>query len=454
VILTSAYRRRWRPSRYWLAAVLSVAIFVFLVIGSVASVAIGPVPLRATLFGLPTVGCIVAATVFFLRGVRDQPTVRGRDLTRAGVLLLVGAFLWVSVLDAFTFTQAAGPGVAAACAAACLPTTALGLLVLRRLDRNEKEPWRLVLVATAWGAIVSTSLAFWGEALWDTVFTANLLPGPAAITSTAYSAGILEEVAKGVAVLLLYLVMRDEFDDVVDGIVYGAAVGFGFNFMESIGWMTHLYATYSSEGTGVASAIGMWYWRQVIGLFFGHAAYTALIGAGIGVARQLPRARQRLLVIACGFLAAIAAHFAWDAWEAVALAGVRDPLTLALLAHARYLFMVGPFVAVLLVMLAMGLQLEGVALRRALREEAESGSGAVQPAEVEVLMSPQRRFHARMSAFASSGLPGYLQVSRLQTAQLHLAMERWHRERQEMADPLAAENALREQVLALRGAAA
>jgi RsiW-degrading membrane proteinase PrsW (M82 family) len=454
VILASAYRRRWRPTRYWLAAALSVAIVAVLVVSSVASVAIGPVPLRATVFGLPAAGCVIAATVFFLRALHDHPTVRGRDLTRAGVLLLIGAFLWVAVLDAYTFTQAAGPGVAAACAAACVPTTALGLLVLRRLDRNEKEPWRLVLVATAWGAIVSTSLAFWGEALWDVLFTSNLLPGPAAATSTAYSAGILEEVAKGVAVLLLYLVMRDEFDDVVDGIVYGAAVGFGFNFMESVGWMTHYYALYSHEGTGVANAIGMWYWRQVIGLFLGHSTYTALIGAGIGVARQLPRVGQRVLVIVSGFLAAIAAHFAWDAWQAVVLAGVRDDVTLLLLAHARYLFMVGPFVAVLLVLLAMGLQLEGVALRRALHAEADTGSGAVRPAEVEILMNPQRRFQARMSAFASGGLTDYLRVSRLQTAQLSLAMERWHRERQEMADPMAAEDVLREHVLALRTATA
>jgi hypothetical protein len=59
-----------------------------------------------------------------------------------------------------------------------------------------------------------------------------------------------------------------------------------------------------------------------------------------------------------------------------------------------------------------------------------------------------------MSAFASGGLSAYLQVSRLQTAQLHLAMERWHRERQEMDGPMAAEDVLREQVLALRTAAA
>ncbi len=455
MILNSAYRRRWRPSRYGLAALLGVAVLAALVVSSVASLAIGPVPLRATAFGLPAVAFVVAATVFFLRALHDrEPASRGRELTRAGVLLLIGAFLWLSVLDVFTFIRAAGPAVAAACAAACVPTTAVGLLVVRRLDRNEKEPWRLVLVATAWGAIVSTSLAFWGEATWDLLFTSNLVPGPATDASTAYSAGIFEELAKGVAVVLLYLVMRDEFDDVVDGIVYGAAVGFGFNFMESVGYMTHIYALYAPEGTGAASAIAMWYWRQVVGLFFGHATYTALIGAGIGIARQLPRPRQRLLVIASGFLAAIAAHFAWDAWQAFVLAGAHDAVALVLLAHARYLFMVGPFVAVLLVLLAMGLELEGTALTRHLEEEARSGRGAVAPEDVQVLMSPRRRFRARMAALSRGGIGAYLRVSRLQTAQLDLAMERWHRQRHEIDEPLAAEEALRQQVLALRAAPA
>jgi RsiW-degrading membrane proteinase PrsW (M82 family) len=455
VIRTAAYRRRWRPSRYWLAGVLGGAILAVLVVSSVASLALGPVPLRATVFGLPAVAFVAAATALFVRALHDrEPAARGRDLTRAAVLLLIGAFLWLGVLDAYTFTRAAGPGVAAACAAACVPTTAAGLLVIRRLDRNEKEPWRLVFVAAVWGAIVSTSLAFWGEALWDLLFASSTIPGPAADASTAYSAGIFEELAKGTAVLLLYLLMRDEFDDVVDGIVYGAAVGLGFNFMESIGYMTHVYAILAPEGGGVSGAAVQWYWRQGIGLFLGHAAYTAMIGAGIGVARQLPLLRQRVVVIACGFLAAIAAHFAWDAWQTLTLSGAHGPAAQLLLAHTRYLFMVGPFAAVLLVLLAMGLELEGAALTRHLEEEAASELGAVRADEVHVLMSPRQRFRARAAALARGGPRAYLRLSRLQTAQLHLAMERWHRERREIDEPLAAEEALRGRVLALRGGGA
>ncbi len=456
MIEQAAYKRRWRPSRYWLAALIGGALFAVLVASSALSIALDSIPHRASLFGLPAIGLVVMATVFGLRAFRDrEPAVRGRDLMVAGVLFGLGICSWLLVLDVFTFTQAAGPGVAAVSALACLPTTGFGLLVVRRLDRNEKEPWRLVLVATAWGAIVATSLVIWAEALWDEGLGTRLVPGPALDVSSAFSAGIFEELAKGVAVVLLYLTMRDEFDDVVDGIVYGAAVGFGFNFMESITYMTHLYALYQPEGTSLAlaAAAGQWYQRQVLGLFLGHATYTALVGAGVGVARQLRGLHQRLLAIASGFLVAIAAHFAWDAWAQFFPVSPASPLAVAEV-HLRILVMVGPFTTVLLLLLGMGLHVEGTALARQLELEAEAGRGAVLPSEVAVLTSPWRRLGARLAAMARGGPVAYVRLARLQTAQIHLAMERWHRERQETDAPPAAEEALRRRVLELRAATA
>ena len=447
--MEAAYPRRWRPTRYGLAALLAGAVLILATASSILSILVSQVPARASIFGLPAVALVAAATYFGVRGLRDQErATRRRDRIRALVLFVAGLLLWLLVLDVFTFTQAAGPRVALLSALACLPTTAFGLFVIRRLDRNEKEPWRLVLVATAWGAIVSTSLVVWAESIWDYFAVRSLVPGPALDASIAYSAGIFEETSKGVAVLLLYLIMRDEFDDVVDGIVYGAAVGLGFNFMESITYMTHLYATFQPEGIGLEAAAAQWYSRQVLGLFFGHAAYTALIGAGIGVARQLPRLGQRVLCIVSGFLIAIAAHFAWDAWVQFYPIS-QTPFALVEI-HLRTLFMEGPFVAVVLLLLAMGLHVEGAALRRQLRAEAEAGTGAVDPGEVTILVSPWRRWRARLSRLGQQGLAGYLRLARLQRAQLDLAMERWHRERDEIDQPLEAEEHLRQHVLELR----
>jgi RsiW-degrading membrane proteinase PrsW (M82 family) len=440
VLPRAANLRHRRPARYLVAGVLAGLIFVALVASSSLSyISLARLPSRGALLGLPAVALVAAATWVGIRALEHDPADRRRHQLWAVTLLALAVLLWLLLLDVFLFTQEAGPAVAALCALACLPTTALGLWVVHRLDREQKEPWRLVLVATAWGAVVATSLVIWVESLFQSWSVHALVPGPGLDASNAFSAGLFEELAKGVAVLLLYLVMRDEFHDVVDGIVYGAAVGLGFNFMESVGYMTYLYSLFGPYAAGF-----QWYHRQVLDLFFGHATYTALVGAGIGIARQLPSRRQQLLAIACGWLGAIAAHFAWDAWLTFFPLGT-GAITL-LQIHLRVVAMNGPFTAVLAVLLVMGRRIEGRNLRRQLGLEAASGSGAVQPQEVAVLASPGRRFQARIAA----GPGGYLRLARLQRAQIALALERWHRERSEIDEPLAAERALRAQVMALR----
>jgi len=442
-----------RPGRYWIAGVVAGVVVLALIASSLLNyVYLESIPGRASLYGLLAVATIALGTFIGVRAFTRDRASRRKHLIRAGVLLGFGVLLWLLVIDVFVFTQSAGPAVAAISALACLPTTAFGLLVVRRMDRNEKEPWRLVLVAAAWGAIVATSLVIWGESLWDATAQHTLVPGPGLDASVAFSAGLLEELAKGVAVVLLFLVMRDDFDDVVDGIVYGAAVGLGFNFLESVAYMTNMYSIFDPEGFGGAAAGFQWYGRQVLGLFFGHATYTAFIGAGLGVARQLPHPRQKALAILSGFLIAIAGHFAWDAWQTFFPidGGVLGLLEI----HLRTLIMTGPFTAALIALLLFGIRYEALGLVDQFRKEAASGSGTILIDEVPVLASPWQRLKQRLRAFGRGGLRAYFKVARLQSAQLDLAMERWHRERKEMETPMEAEDALRQRVLELRRSAA
>ncbi len=440
---------RLRPSRYWIAAGITAVLVLALVASSILNyVYLDTIPARTSLYGLLAVALISLGTYILVRAFERDRAMRRKHLIRAGVLIGLGVLLWLLVIDVFVFTQSAGPGVAAICALACLPTTAFGLVVVRRLDRNEKEPWRLVLVAAAWGAIVATSLVVWGEGVWEMTADRSLVPGPGLDASLAYMAGVLEELAKGSAVVLLYLVMRDDFDDVVDGIVYGAAVGLGFNFMETVTYMTNLYSIYSPEGLGLFSAGIQWYARQGLGLFFGHATYTAFIGAGLGIARQLASRRQKLMVIASGFIVAIAAHFAWDAW--ISLFPIDNTLFGLVEVHLRTLIMNGPFTAAVIALLIFGVRYEGQSLRNQLQKESALGVGAILPEEVPILASPWQRLKQRLIAFSRGGLHAYFNIARLQTAQLDLAMERWHRERQEIDTPLDAEARLRRRVVELR----
>jgi protease PrsW len=442
-------RPRSRPARYVLAAVIAGVVVLVMVANSLLDYAfLDTIPGRTSLYGLIAVALIALATFIGVRAFERDPAQRSRHLIRAGVLLGMAALLWLLVSDAFLFAASAGPEVALICAAACVPTTAFGLFVVRRIDRNEKEPWRLVLVAAAWGAIVATSLVIWGESYWEAIAVRTLVPGPGLDASRAFSAGLLEELGKGTAVLLLFLVMRNEFDDVVDGIVYGAAVGLGFNFMESLTYMTNLYSIFSPEGSGGIAAGFQWYARQVLGLFMGHATYTAFVGAGIGIARQLPSRRQKVIAIVTGFLVAIAAHFSWDAW--LTFFPIETSVFGLVEVHLRTIVMTGPFTAGVVALLVLGLRSESVALAEQLRQEATAGTGAVLPEEVEILTSPWRRFRERLRALDRRGVGAYLRLARLQAAQLDLAMERWHRERQELDTPLEAEDELRGRILSLR----
>lgn len=440
---------RLRPGRYGIAIAIAAVVVVALVASSFLNyVYLDTIPGRASLYGLLAVALIALGTYILVRAFSRDRAMRRKHLIRAGVLIGLGVLLWLLLIDVFVFTQSAGPGVAAICALVCLPTTGFGLLVVRRMDRNEKEPWRLVLVAAAWGAIVATSLVIWGESIWEATAQRSLVPGPGLDASTAFMAGVLEELAKGSAVVLLFLVMRNDFDDVVDGIVYGAAVGLGFNFMESITYMTNLYAIFQPEGIGGYAAGFQWYARQVLGLFFGHATYTAFIGAGIGVARQLPSMRQKGFAIASGFLVAIAAHFSWDAW--LTFFPIQGTVFGLVEIHLRTLIMTGPFTAAIIALLLFGIRFEGQNLLDQLRKEAADGRGAILPDEVLVLASPWQRLKQRLRALNRGGFRAYLEAARLQSAQLDLAMERWHRERQEIDAPLEAEDRLRARVIGLR----
>ncbi len=449
MIAEAAHSRPGRPPRYQVAAGLVAAVVVLLVVsGVISSFHAGRLPGIISAVAAPVAGLVALATWFAVRAFDREPERRARHLVVAGTCFGLALLLWLLILELFLIGSS-GPGVVLVSALACLPTTAFGLWAVRRLDRNEKEPWRLVLVAVAWGAIVAVSLVIWANTLLGEAGARALVPGPGLDALTAFGAGGFEEIAKGLAVLLLYLVMRDEFDGVVDGIVYGAAVGLGFNFMETLLYMSHMYATFEPEGMGGAVAGLQWYQRQVLSLFTGHATYSALVGAGIGVARQLGSRRQRLIAIAGGWLAAIAAHFAWDSWTAF-FPIPQGPAAL-LAVHLRVLVMEGPFTSAVLVLLAIGLTVEGTALRRQLEAEAASGSGAVVPAEVPVLCSPWLRFRVRLAVFVRHGFGAYRRLRELQQAQLNLAMERWHRERQELDAPPAVEEELRRRILALRG---
>ncbi len=161
---------------------------------------------------------------------------------------------------------------------------ALILLVIRLLDPYEREPLSLLAVMALWGATGAAAIAIVGNGALKSV----LSPDAKLVFGDAISAPIVEEGAKGLALLAALLVSRwasrrlgtPRFEGLTDGIVYGAAVGLGFAFTEDF-----FYFLQRAREQGLDAAADIFLTRRD---FFGPAAlhhplFTAALGAGLGL---------------------------------------------------------------------------------------------------------------------------------------------------------------------------
>lgn len=178
----------------------------------------------------------------------------------------------------------------------------LYILLFYWADRYEREPKWLAAVTFLWGAIPAIIISLIAEIAVGAPFINA--PGSLAenIVEGAVVAPIVEEVVKGLALLGIFYFRRQEFDGILDGIVYGALVGFGFAMTENF-----LYFIGALMEGGMGELSVLVFLRAVV---FGlnHALYTGLIGMGLGLSRNLRSHVWRSLWITSGFVAAIFVH--------------------------------------------------------------------------------------------------------------------------------------------------
>jgi RsiW-degrading membrane proteinase PrsW (M82 family) len=185
----------------------------------------------------------------------------------------------------------------------------VAVLAVRFLDLYEREPIALVAIMFLWGAIGAAILASAGNSALEGELPrdVDVVYGP------LVSAPVIEELAKGVALLVALFASRwayrrfglFEFDGVTDGIVYGAAIGIGFAFTEDL-----FYFFREARLAGVGDALDVFVDRRD---FFGpatlrHGIWTATFGAGLGLATHSRRWYGRLGWPALGLLLAMLMH--------------------------------------------------------------------------------------------------------------------------------------------------
>jgi len=261
-------------------------------------------------------------------------------------------------------------------------------LVVWWLDRYEKEPVGLLAATFLWGAVPAILLALLGEFILGIPF-ASLFEQPAAqFISGSLVAPVVEESVKGVAILLLFLLFRHEFDGILDGIVYGALIGFGFAMTEN---GLYLLGAMAEGGAGV--------WLTVVvvrTLVFGlnHGLFSAIVGMGLGYAATTGNAFARWGAPPLALLLAIVVHSVHNLSTALA-ADMGWPILISLVNNWGG-------VAVLLLVVLLSWDRERSWMVRELDPEVEAG--LLSPLEYSTVTSYGRRVGAQWGALSRQGL--------------------------------------------------
>lgn len=210
-----------------------------------------------------------------------------------GVLLLVVVAYFTTFLGPFAST------VSFVIALVPLGVVFAGTFIVDRWDR---EPWSLIVFAVLWGAVASVVIALLVDLLISSVLPETELRS---IVRTVVQAPIVEEVAKGIGLLIIFVIGRRAFDGPVDGVVYGMLVAAGFAFTENIQY----FAQAINEGNG---SLGFTFIVRALFSPFAHAMFTAVTGAAIGFAAQRGRNGNVFGMFLLGLVGAILLHAFWN----------------------------------------------------------------------------------------------------------------------------------------------
>ncbi|MGH4016498.1 MAG: PrsW family intramembrane metalloprotease [Pseudonocardiaceae bacterium] len=226
------------------------------------------------------------------------------------VLSLVALAIPALIVLGFLSTNIGQAAVLVGTMAAVLPVLPVVAAFLW-VDRWEPEPSRLLLAAFLWGAgvsvlgagVVNDTAAMLGDHV--------LGAGGGDLVGALISAPIVEEAFKGAFLIGLVWWRRDEFDGVVDGIVYAGLVAAGFAFSENILYFGRAFATDGLVGEA-GGVVAVFILRGVLSPF-AHPLFTAMIGIAVGIAVRRRNPAANVVLPLLGYTAAVLLHALWNA---------------------------------------------------------------------------------------------------------------------------------------------
>jgi RsiW-degrading membrane proteinase PrsW (M82 family) len=172
------------------------------------------------------------------------------------------------------------------------------------LDRYEKEPLPLLFGVFSWGAVVAAGLAFIINSVSSIgIYLLTQSEYATQLTVSTLVAPVVEETLKGMAVLMVFLVFRSEFDSPLDGLIYGGITALGFAATENA-WYIHQLGYLTSGWQGLFDMTVV----RVLIVGWQHPFYTAFIGLGFAFSRRSKEPIWRWVSPLIGWAIAVTFH--------------------------------------------------------------------------------------------------------------------------------------------------
>ena len=274
------------------------------------------------------------------------------------------------------------------------------LLFIRAIDLYEREPLRYVIPVFIWGFAVATTVSLVFNTLFQLTLSSVTSVKTASFLTAVVEAPVVEECTKGAALLLIFLISYlarrrsglVEFAGVMDGIVYGSAVGFGFSIAEDL-----LYGLQFGPETYVV--------RRIFG-GFAHASFTSLTGIGIGLIPWVDNRALKVILPVLGLCGAILLHAAFN-------------FTAIVFGPVGYLVLLCVILVYIVIIIAW-LAIERRAIRDELRDEVRAGTITSQ--EYAIIPTYFRRTGYYLGLLLTGRLRTWFRIRKLHSAAVDLAI--------------------------------
>ena len=302
--------------------------------------------------------------------------------------VVAGAGAALMLVGVLGFLQASGPIVTVFLAILCIVPLAIVVSVLLFIDRFEPEPLGMKLAALAWGGGVSIFFGIMGNEFVQysvTEQTGDEVQGM--IFSVVVGAPVVEELLKGLGVLVIVWARRTHISSAIDGLVYAGFAACGFLVVEDF--------TYFVRAVLTDGDLGQMFFQRVVMGVFGHVMYTSCMGWATGWA--VTRARSAAAgcgAVALGWFTGMLLHATWNG--TAVLSGGDDELF-----DTFYIFVHVPLFLLWFLFIALAMKRE--------RRDAAAGlmpyvaQGWIVPSEIQMVCDPRSRRAAL--AWASNGGP-------------------------------------------------